>query len=252
MTISLQTRRIKKASLEDSGMDLLDESLKDDDLLKEIEEMEDLVVCDSAFENNTHSIEKENCVENTKNASSTKTVGDKESHRKKACTMMQNVPNVCNKKEYQHQIYANTSVPSGGKVTDAQSSTSNETVNDSLNIFFNESYEITSSMIETKSKNRINTSTPKSNATPSRSVSLSDRIKQRLHANVSVSPHGQSALAEQARTRVLLQAQSEAARIQQEGTEVDIGPFYGLPSKVKQLLESQRGIKQLYGNVTGE
>ena len=29
--------------------------------------------------------------------------------------------------------------------------------------------------------------------------------------------------------------------------EHDIGPFYGLPSKVQRLLEDQRGITKLYG-----
>ena len=29
----------------------------------------------------------------------------------------------------------------------------------------------------------------------------------------------------------------------------DIGPFYGLPSKVKLLLEKVRGIKDLYGKI---
>lgn len=29
----------------------------------------------------------------------------------------------------------------------------------------------------------------------------------------------------------------------------DIGPFYGLPLKVKELFEKQRGIKKLYGEL---
>ena len=29
----------------------------------------------------------------------------------------------------------------------------------------------------------------------------------------------------------------------------DIGPFYGLPSKVKQLFDTHRGIKTLYGEL---
>ena len=33
----------------------------------------------------------------------------------------------------------------------------------------------------------------------------------------------------------------------EEMSTQDIGPFYGLPSKFKQLLESLRGIKKLYG-----
>lgn len=35
-----------------------------------------------------------------------------------------------------------------------------------------------------------------------------------------------------------------------ESSSVDIGPFYGLPSKVKDLLKQFRGIETLYGNIT--
>ena len=40
--------------------------------------------------------------------------------------------------------------------------------------------------------------------------------------------------------------QAEAAKA---SGERDIGPFYGLPSKVKQLLVEQRGISELYGTI---
>lgn len=41
-----------------------------------------------------------------------------------------------------------------------------------------------------------------------------------------------------------------AARKTIESSSVDIGPFYGLPSKVKDLFRQFRGIDMLYGNVT--
>ncbi|KAL3864360.1 hypothetical protein ACJMK2_006050 [Sinanodonta woodiana] len=76
---------------------------------------------------------------------------------------------------------------------------------------------------------------------------LHDRIKQKLLENAGIkTPQGAGSVMNQLREENLQKAHQEAAQIQAEGTNIDIGPFYGLPSKVKQLFETQRGIKELY------
>ncbi|KAK3590231.1 hypothetical protein CHS0354_041297 [Potamilus streckersoni] len=76
---------------------------------------------------------------------------------------------------------------------------------------------------------------------------LHDRIKRKLLENAGIkTPQGAVSVMNQLRDENLQKAHQEAAQIQAEGTNIDIGPFYGLPSKVKQLFETQRGIKELY------
>ena len=53
-------------------------------------------------------------------------------------------------------------------------------------------------------------------------------------------------LVDQLREQVLERAQLEAEMVKGSVTN-DIGPFYGLPSKVKDLLAQHRGITSLYG-----
>ena len=53
---------------------------------------------------------------------------------------------------------------------------------------------------------------------------------------------------EQLREQVLERVQLEAAMTKQQTTFNDVGPFYGLPTKVKHLFENYRGIKTLYGD----
>ena len=81
------------------------------------------------------------------------------------------------------------------------------------------------------------------------SGSLKDHLKRKLLQNMGlkspISP-GQ-AIVEGRRSR-LKEAEKEAAILQGQMSCDDIGPFYGLPSKVQQLLQQQRGVSSLYGN----
>ncbi|XP_067656722.1 helicase POLQ-like [Haliotis asinina] len=76
-------------------------------------------------------------------------------------------------------------------------------------------------------------------------LSLKDRLKQKMKRN-SMAPSGVNHTVDLLRETVLEQAQMEALVIQKQGTDVDIGPFYGLPSKVQKLLEAHRGITKFY------
>lgn len=78
--------------------------------------------------------------------------------------------------------------------------------------------------------------------------SLRDRLKRKLLQNVGGrSPMSPALTIEQGRLNQLKEAELEAAIIQEERSADDIGPFYGLPSKVQQLLQDLRGITSLYG-----
>lgn len=61
-------------------------------------------------------------------------------------------------------------------------------------------------------------------------------------------PQGPGSLVQQLREQVLERVQLETDMMRARNQPVeDVGPFYGLPSKVKQLFDTQRGIKTLYG-----
>ncbi|OPL21187.1 helicase polq-like, partial [Mytilus galloprovincialis] len=82
---------------------------------------------------------------------------------------------------------------------------------------------------------------------------LRDRIKQRLHNNAGVkTPQGPGSVIQQQQEEQLQKVQEEMERLKTKGSTSDIGPFYGLPSKVQQLLQAQRGISKLYGWFTNE
>ncbi|XP_060082529.1 helicase POLQ-like [Ylistrum balloti] len=75
--------------------------------------------------------------------------------------------------------------------------------------------------------------------------SLKDRIKRRLQENALTKlVHSPGAVMEQRREAEVSVATEE--QIQRDGTDLDIGPFYGLSSKVKTLLQQHRGINSLY------
>lgn len=79
--------------------------------------------------------------------------------------------------------------------------------------------------------------------------SLRDRLKRKLLQNVGArSPVSPAQTVEEGRQSRIKEVEREAAILQGEGSVDDIGPFYGLPSKVQELLQKQRGITALYGN----
>lgn len=79
--------------------------------------------------------------------------------------------------------------------------------------------------------------------------SLRDRLKRKLLQNVGArSPVSPAQTVEEGRQSRIKEVEREAAILQDEGSADDIGPFYGLPSKVQELLQKQRGITSLYGN----
>nr|XP_023664210.1 helicase POLQ-like isoform X1 [Paramormyrops kingsleyae] len=76
--------------------------------------------------------------------------------------------------------------------------------------------------------------------------SVTDRLKSAMRENATVSSLGVSTSA--ARKEAALTKEISAAMEAREAgpAGIDLGPFYGLPSKVKELISKQRGIKDLY------
>ncbi|KAL8560360.1 hypothetical protein ACOMHN_006091 [Nucella lapillus] len=86
------------------------------------------------------------------------------------------------------------------------------------------------------------TSTPKAKGS-----CLKDRLKNRLLHNASkVTPSADTNSLEELRKEGIAKAMSEASQIRREGMVDGIGPFYGLPSKVQELLTANRKITKLY------
>lgn len=81
-------------------------------------------------------------------------------------------------------------------------------------------------------------------------LSLGSRLKQKLHKNAREStPIGQRSSSAYRRVRVD-DALKEMINLDTDDTgDKDIGPFYGLPSKVQELLTLHRGITTLYGKL---
>ena len=79
--------------------------------------------------------------------------------------------------------------------------------------------------------------------------SLKDHLKRKLLQNMGLkSPISPGQTIVEGRRNRLKEAEKEAAILQGQMSCDDIGPFYGLPSKVQQLLQQQRGVSSLYGN----
>ncbi len=77
--------------------------------------------------------------------------------------------------------------------------------------------------------------------------SIKDRIKRTLAKNAKSSTT--PSRVEQIRVESVAKALRDAEEIAQQGTKFDIGPFYGLPSIVKELFHKHRKIKSLYGKI---
>ena len=77
-------------------------------------------------------------------------------------------------------------------------------------------------------------------------ISLHDKLIKSLRNNV-VTPT--STRVQQLREAHVQSVMDEAKALYEDSPDKDLGPFYGLPSKVKQLFERQRGISKLYGEV---
>ncbi|KAK7084778.1 hypothetical protein SK128_001976 [Halocaridina rubra] len=74
---------------------------------------------------------------------------------------------------------------------------------------------------------------------------LIGRLQGRLKGLQSSQPtEGQTE--NERREKAVTAALEEAAKIHQSGTEFELGPFFGLPSLVADVLEKQRGISKLY------
>ncbi|XP_021350705.1 helicase POLQ-like isoform X1 [Mizuhopecten yessoensis] len=77
--------------------------------------------------------------------------------------------------------------------------------------------------------------------------SLKDRIKRRLQENASTKlVESPGAVMEQRREGEITVATTKAEQIKKDGSDIDVGPFFGLSSKVKALLQQHRGIDTLY------
>lgn len=73
------------------------------------------------------------------------------------------------------------------------------------------------------------------------------RLKERLHGNTKVMTTPTSTRLQLLRKAAVEEAMIGLADVESAVKDRDIGPFYGLPRKVQELLEKHRGISQLYG-----
>ena len=94
--------------------------------------------------------------------------------------------------------------------------------------------------LETKPPKPPQTTTPKA-----RGSILKDRLKSRMLQNASHATPVNNL--EELRNESISKARLEASQIRREGLVDGIGPFYGLPSKVQELLSTNRKITKLYG-----
>eukprot|EP00058_Branchiostoma_floridae_P018332 XP_002603821.1 hypothetical protein BRAFLDRAFT_124688 [Branchiostoma floridae] len=82
-------------------------------------------------------------------------------------------------------------------------------------------------------------------STPKPSGSLRDRIRQALQTNIkNTTP--QATKSKQMREESVTKVISDAMETYQKTSEYDVGPFYGLPSRVREMLIQHRGIGKLY------
>ncbi|XP_030839927.1 helicase POLQ-like [Strongylocentrotus purpuratus] len=72
------------------------------------------------------------------------------------------------------------------------------------------------------------------------------RLKERLHGNTKVMTTPTSTRLQLLRKAAVEEAMIGLADVESAVKDRDIGPFYGLPRKVQELLDKHRGISQLY------
>lgn len=97
-------------------------------------------------------------------------------------------------------------------------------------------------------KNRSTKSSKGSVCDSCKSVSLKDHLKNALTGNAKAQTPKVSKTKQL--KEAILSEEISVARETIGSSSFDIGPFYGLPSKVKHLLRQFRGIETLYGNRT--
>ena len=76
---------------------------------------------------------------------------------------------------------------------------------------------------------------------------IGNRLKQRLQNNAKVVMTPVQNRTAQLKKASIEVAMSEAIEVKDQMTDKDVGPFYGLPSKVQELLIVHRGIGKFYG-----
>uniref|UniRef100_A0A8C9T256 Helicase POLQ-like n=1 Tax=Scleropages formosus TaxID=113540 RepID=A0A8C9T256_SCLFO len=76
--------------------------------------------------------------------------------------------------------------------------------------------------------------------------SMTDRMKRAMLENASAPSPSISKLAAWKEAVMTEEMDAAANTVQTVSSEIDLGPFYGLPTKVKDLIANLRGIKELY------
>ncbi|XP_073493208.1 helicase POLQ-like [Phyllobates terribilis] len=83
------------------------------------------------------------------------------------------------------------------------------------------------------------------NAKDGKNKSLRDSLKNTLAGNAKAhTPHISRTM--QIKETIIMEELDVAQKTVEMSSEIDLGPFYGLPSKVAELIEHYRGIKKLY------
>ncbi|XP_078066024.1 helicase POLQ-like isoform X3 [Mustelus asterias] len=98
---------------------------------------------------------------------------------------------------------------------------------------------------ETLSLNKIQNQSRTTNSGANKQMSLKDQMKNAMAGNAAA-PVPQASRSKQLKEIGLSEEINIALKTIEATSGVDIGPFYGLPSKVKDLIFQFKGIKELY------
>lgn len=215
---------------------------------------DDIFAPDSDFLSQIENLENEAHGQTDRRAITEKTTNSTSQHVHKECRGNKVCVESCDTsklvlKDIQSKIVdekENCKEKAAGSVTKLKSQTELNCLTDKYHISF-------SSPMMTRDQDHDNTGKPENSSamkTPtSVSVggSLKDRIKRKLQENASTKLiNSPGAVMEQRREGEVSVATAKAEQMKREGTDCDIGPFYGLSSKVKTLLQQHRGISNLY------